>query len=272
VTALPWDFTEPDGPPEATQRAVEEFAPDCIFHLAALSVPADCGDDAPVARAMAVNVDGTRRVMELAAALPDDPRVLFTSSSHVYAPVSSEAPVVDETAAVGPTRGYGQSKWLAEEEVRKAIDRLGCDGVIVRSFQHAGPRQNARMMLAEWTRQFVGDDTRPVEVFTRDAQIDLSDGRDVVRAYRLLAEQGQSGEVYNVGSGVCRRSGDVLDMLRAMAGPKRRIVELHPGFKQDAIADTGRLTRCIGWRPSIPVEQTVADTFAWWRRFATSQR
>ena len=55
--------------------------------------------------------------MELARSLPTRPRVLLTSSSHVYAPVSPESPRVDESAPLGPVFGYGRTKLLAEAEV-----------------------------------------------------------------------------------------------------------------------------------------------------------
>ncbi|HUT12624.1 MAG TPA: NAD-dependent epimerase/dehydratase family protein [Thermoguttaceae bacterium] len=265
VELVGWNIGDPEGLSLESRRRIECFRPDCVYHLAALSVPQDCGQDEPLPRAVAVNVDGTRRVMELVASLPSRPRVLFTSSSHVYAPVSPQSPKIDETAPLAPRRGYGRTKLAAESEVRRAVEQAGCDAVIARSFQHTGPQQNPRMMLPEWTRQFATGGSEPVKVFTRDARIDLTDVRDVVRAYKLLMERGERGEIYNVGSGVSRRSGDVLDVLRTMADPKRPIEELHPGFKQDPIADITRLVRCTGWRARVSLETTVADTLAWWR-------
>ncbi|MBN2476063.1 MAG: NAD-dependent epimerase/dehydratase family protein [Pirellulales bacterium] len=270
VELLPWDVGDPGGMPDETRRRILDFRPDCIYHLAAMSVPDDCGEDEAVPVATAVNVAGTRRVMELAASLDAGPRVLFASSSHVYAPVSAESPQVDENAPVGPWRGYGRTKLAAEREVRRAVRHRGCDAVIVRSFQHTGPRQNPRMMLPEWARQFATGGSEPVQVLNRNARIDLSDGRDVVRAYRLLVERGRSGEAYNVGSGISRRSGDVLELLRQMADPRREIVELRPGLKQDPIADVSRLVRCTDWRATIGLETTVADTLAWWRWFESA--
>jgi GDP-4-dehydro-6-deoxy-D-mannose reductase len=121
------------------------------------------------------------------------------------------------------------------------------------------------MMLPQWARQFAGGGTSPVEVLTRDAVIDLTDVRDVVRAYRLLAEKGKPDTVYNVGSGRPRRSGEVLDLLRRLADPDRPVKEIHPGEKQDPIADVSRLNQQTGWRPEVPLGQTVADTLAYWR-------
>jgi GDP-4-dehydro-6-deoxy-D-mannose reductase len=263
---LAWDLGTPGGLSAVVRRRIAEFRPDWIYHLAALSVPEDSGDQQPLPAALAINVGGTRQVMQLAAALPSRPRVLLTSSSYVYAPVSPQDPQIDETAPLGPRRAYGRTKLMAEQEVRRAIDEHGCDAVIARSFQHTGPRQSPRMMLPQWARQFVAGGSGPVEVYTLDAWLDLSDVRDVVRAYRLLLQRGRRGEVYNVGSGRRCRSGDALELLRSMADPTRPVVELHPGFKQDPIADTTRILRCTGWRATLPLETTVADTWAWWRQ------
>jgi GDP-4-dehydro-6-deoxy-D-mannose reductase len=121
------------------------------------------------------------------------------------------------------------------------------------------------MMLPEWAVQFARGGPEPVRVRTLNAWIDLSDVRDVVRAYRLLAVAGERGAAYNVGSGQSRRSGEILELLRRTAGAQRAVVETRPGRKQDPIADITRLVRRTGWQPRVPLEQTVADTLAWWQ-------
>jgi GDP-4-dehydro-6-deoxy-D-mannose reductase len=265
VALVAMDLGRPDGLSPAGRRAIQDFAPTCLYHLAALSVPEDCGDREPAPRAVAVNVDGTRRVLELAAGLPSRPRLLFVSTSHVYAPVASDSPRIDETAPLGPAHAYGRTKLAGEQEVGRAICRDGCDAVIARAFHHAGPRQDGRLMLSQWAKQFAAGGTHPVQVYTRDAHLDLSDVRDVIRAYRLLLERGRPGEAYNVGSGVSRSSGEILDQLRRLADPHRAIVEIRPGFRQEPIADISRLIHATGWQPQVPIQQTIADTLDWWR-------
>ena len=50
-----------------------------------------------------------------------------------------------------------------------------------------------------------------------DARRDITDVRDTVRAYRMLAESGRPGRPYNVCSGRACRIGDLLDMMLAQA-------------------------------------------------------
>lgn len=263
VGLLRWDVARPDGLNADSRRRIEQFQPDVIYHLAALSVQEDCGHDEPTAEAVAVNVEGTRRVVELAAGLPFPVRVLFTSSNTVYAPVEPGAARVSENAPLGPRTAYGKTKLAAEELVRRAANGQGCQAVIARSFQHTGPHQDPRMMLPSWARQFAAGGR--VEVHTLDARMDLTDVRDVVRAYRLLAERGLPGEAYNVGSGREITSGQVFEILHALADPQRPYIETQPGLRQNPVADNARLVAATGWQAEIPLDRTVADTFRWWR-------
>lgn len=266
IEVLRWDLGDPAGLDESSWARIADFAPTCIYHLAAISVPAFCGGEEPAPKALAVNVEGTNRVLELAAALSSRPRVLFTSTSHVYAHASAGA-IYNESAPLGPRRGYGKTKLAAEERVQAAIRQWPLDCVIARAFQHTGPRQEPEMMLPEWCQQLVAADSGPVRVRSLNTWIDLTDVRDVVRAYRLLAERGEPGGTYNVGSGRPRRTGEIFELLVKLAGSPRKASELAAeGERWDPIADAGRLTATTGWRPEIPLEKTVADTLEHWRQ------
>jgi GDP-4-dehydro-6-deoxy-D-mannose reductase len=274
-----WDLADPSGPSPEAFVAIRDFAPTVVYHLAAVSVPGDCGPDEPTEAAAAVNIEGTRRVVELTATLPSRPRLLFTSSSYVYGKPDPSRPVVDEAAPVAPRRGYGKSKLAAERIVSEAAAAGRVDAVVARAFQHTGPKQSPRMMLPEWAAQcagFVKRDGRiacervatpetPIEIHTRNARVDVTDVRDTVRAYRLLAAGGECGAVYNVGSGESRRTGDILALLLRMSGVRREVVELRGGFKQDPIADIARIRAAVGWEPEIPIEETVEAVWQYWK-------
>ncbi|GAB6164322.1 GDP-mannose 4,6-dehydratase [Thermostilla marina] len=243
VPTVAWDLAS-DSCPRETVEAIVRFAPQAVYHLAAISIPAECGDEHPTPQAVAVNVEGTRRLVTLLGSIGFTGRFLPASSSYVYPAPPADDPVTPESTPVRPRRGYGQTKLTAEKIVVDASRAAGFEAVIARAFPHTGPRQSPRMMLPEWTRQFVlGVD--PIEVRTLEAVIDLSDVRDVVRAYRLLIERGEAGGVYNVGSGIVRTSGEVFELLRQMADPTRGVRETQPGKKVDPVADVTKL-RALG--------------------------
>lgn len=258
-----WNLAEPLG--SDLRASIEQFAPDCIFHLAAISAPGECGSSEPTPLAQAVNVGGTQAVIELAASLAPKPRILVTSSSHVYAPVSPDSPCVSEAAAVGPTRAYGKTKLQAEELCQRAVAE-GMEVVVVRAFQHTGPRQLPKFMLPEWAEQLAIPSEEPVQVVNLDSYLDLSDVRDVVRAYRLLLATQTSRGTYNVGSGKAVRSGDVFQRLLQLSGQRRSVVEKSPGVRQHPIADITRLVRDTGWGPQLSLDQTITDTLSYFQQ------
>ena len=258
-----WDIA--GGASDETARRVIEFQPEWIFHLAALSVPADCGWQQPTPLARATNVDGLEVVVELAEQLAPLPRILLASSCHVYAPVSAEQPVVAEDAPLSPAGGYGKTKLAAEELLLAAARRSQIEAVVARAFHHTGPRQLPRMMVPQWARQLVQSGPQPVRVFSLESYLDLTDVRDVVKAYRLLAKEGESDGVYNVGSGTCRRSGDIFDQLANLADNHRQVVETSPDRRQNPIADITQITAATGWSPEIPLKTTLQDILCFWK-------
>lgn len=264
VTMLPWDLRHEI--PTEVYAQIRDFAPAAVYHLAAISVPKECGVDEPTAEALAVNVQGTKAILELAAALASRPRLVFASSCYVYAPVSDEQPKVSEDAPLGPVRGYGKSKLQAEQLVEGAAKAGHVEAIIARAFQHSGPRQSTQMILPDWASQLAAAGNQPIRVTCRDAYLDLSDVRDIVRAYRALVVDGKPETVYNVGSGKCQRSGDMLEQLLEIANCEREVVEVDPGRRQHPIADISRLTSHTNWSPRISIRKTLVDIFEYWQQ------
>jgi GDP-4-dehydro-6-deoxy-D-mannose reductase len=248
-----------------SRRELADWSPEVMFHLAAISIPADCGDDEPSDEAIATNVAGTRALADLMSSFTNRPRVVFSGSCYVYGAVSENNPVVSEDSPLGPQSSYGVTKLAAEEVLLSAARDQQLDVIIARAFQHTGPRQSPRMILPGWAQQLTAPGNDPVRVICLDTFIDLSDVRDIVRAYRMLALKGTSGQIYNVGSGICRRSGDLLDLMRRLAKSSKDVVELSPGRRQHPIADINRISGEIGWRPVITIEQTLTDVLNYWK-------
>ena len=89
------------------------------------------------------------------------------------------------------------------------------------------------------------------------------------RAYRLLVEHGEPGEVYNVCSGVDLAVQDLADQLVAQARvPLRLEVDeslLRPVELPVLRGSHQRLTDATGWEPEIPIAQTLTDLLEDWR-------
>lgn len=265
VPLVAWDIAVPC--PDAARGAIESFAPDAIYHLAAVSIPNQCENtkENPAGRKRAedVNVRGTHHVVQLTEELSSAasrrqvpaPRMLFVSTSHVYA-VRENHPCVAEDAPLGPRGGYGETKLDAEQLVLDAVRAGRIDAVIARAFKHAGPRQSTQLIPAEWAASISHDPV--IKVRSPESRIDLTDARDVVVAYRLLMEQGGCGEIYNVGSGKLVHCRAMAEQLAAISGATVEWGVRLPNA--EPVANIDKLVARTGWQPRIPLEQTLRDT------------
>lgn len=251
----------------AIRDALEAARPSVIYHCAGL---ADLHDAwrAP-ARALRVNVLGTHHLLEAARELGLSCGVLVTGSAQVYRPRTSE---ISEEDAIGPTNPYGISK-LAQE-MTAAAARL--PAWLVRPFNHAGPRQSPAYATSAFAQQIAeieaGRRESVIHVGNLDAQRDITDVRDTVRAYEALAETGHPRRPYNVCSGRAYSMRALLDILLSLARVRVRVevdpARLRPSDNPVILGSHARLTADTGWTPMIPIEQTLADLLEYWRRAA----
>jgi GDP-4-dehydro-6-deoxy-D-mannose reductase len=136
----------------------------------------------------------------------------------------------------------------------------------VRAFNHTGPGQSVSMLVPGLARR-IADAERAagskVKVGRVDVVRDLSDVRDVVRAYRLLVELGTPGETYNVCSGHGVTVRDVAETMLSMSETPLELVfdpELvRPVDVPRLVGDPARLRAATGWEPQIPLDETLRD-------------
>jgi GDP-4-dehydro-6-deoxy-D-mannose reductase len=251
---LHWDITAPMAP--AVKQTVEQFKPDTLFHLAAISTRDICGFTEPSAAAMAVNVQGTQHVIDLCKSLSTKPLLLFTSSVYVYGSRRPAVENVPEDNSPAPDNGYGLSKFLAEQLLRSNDSQL--QWVIARSFQHSGPGQSGSLLVPDWISKLQHRPTN-ITVGNLDTWIDISDVRDVVRAYRLIAQPQFNHQTFNVGSGKATRSGVIMEILQNLIDIRCDIEELQPGTHYLPIADISHITKQTNWIPTISITQMLQD-------------
>ena len=97
---------------------------------------------------------------------------------------------------------------------------------------------------------------------------DFVDVRDVVKAYLSLLKKGETGEIYNICSGVGRSLKDCLDMLIRVAGigceVKTTMERTRPMDNPVIIGDNAKIRNITGWSPQIPFEATLRDLYQYW--------
>jgi len=201
-------------------------------------------------------------------------RVVVTGSSAVYAP---SAEPISEDGAIAPASPYAISKLAQEQLALHALQEDGLDVLVTRSFNHTGPRQTPAFVAPSMARQIAlierGQMEPVIKVGNLEARRDLTDVRDVVRAYAALMRSGTTGVVYNVASGVARSIQSVLDALVSRAKiPVRVEVDpdrMRPNDVPVIVGDASRLTTATGWRPAITFDQMLDDLLSYWRARTT---
>ena len=246
--------------------AMDAAAPEVVYHLAALSHVGQSWSSP--GKSFRVNAEGSLHVLRACVELKV-PRVVMILSSEVYGNAAPEHLPLNETAPLRPVTPYGASKVAADFLALQAHLADNLDVVRVRPFGHTGPGQSDQFVVPALAARIAraeheGADAIPVGSLT--AVRDLSDVRDVVRAYRLLAERGESGEAYNVCSGRGVSIQEIADILLAQA-TRPISLETDPALVRavDAprmIGDNTQLRTTTGWTPQFSLEQTLGDVLA----------
>jgi len=254
------------------REALRRVRPDAVVHLAGIASPREAARD-PV-EALRVNYTAVDHLLHALAESAPAARLLLVSSGEVYGAGPADAAPFPETRPPRPANPYAASKLAGEQRGLLAFRHEGLDVVCARPFNHTGPGRPSEYAESSFARQLAeierGEREPVVRVGNLEPLRDWSDVRDVVAAYQVLLERGQSGEVYNVCSGVLRPVQWVLDTLVALCRCEVR-VEIDPERYQPVEAgrkasggDPGRM-RALGWTPSHSLEDTLAELLEAWR-------
>ena len=142
----------------------------------------------------------------------------------------------------------------------------GTQVVVTRAFMHAGPGHRSSNVVSGLARQVAAVERGESDYVVHgnlDAAVDLTDVWDVVQAYRLAITLDPG--IYNV----CRgEQVSLRDILAILTGLTARPVPLKedpaPWHGQASPATCEPLT-AAGWKPQIPLEETLASVLNYWR-------
>lgn len=267
VVAVDRDVDVGDGP--ALSVALAEAGPQAVYHLAALSHVGRSWDEPE--EVVKVNTLGTLHVLEAARACRPLPRVLLVSSAEVYGAGADADSPTTEDAPLAPVTPYAASKVAAEFLGLQAFLAHGLPVIRVRPYNHIGPGQAAGFVVPSLAARIaearrLGETTLPVGNLS--ARRDLTNVRDVVRAYRLVVERGTPGEVYNVCSGRAVAIDELARRMLELAGVDLELVPdpelVRPVDVPLLCGDPQRLRAATGWEPTFDLDRTLRDVLEEW--------
>lgn len=252
-------------------RAVRKFRPEAIFHLAGTShIP--MAQSAPQL-AFETNIKGSLNILDAAAEYSPRARMVLISSAEVYGQVRPEEMPLTEDHPLRPASIYGLTKLCAEEAAFYYSRVRGLDTVILRPFNHIGPGQRSRFVSASFALQIAriekGLQPPVLEVGNLDPARDFTDVRDMVRGYRLAAEQCPSASVYNLSSGRAYTIREILERLLRLSDREIGIRSAEGRMRETEVpifqGDHTRFTAATGWRPEYGIDDTLKTVLDYWR-------
>lgn len=245
---------------------------DLVFHLAGQVNHVDSMRN-PV-QDLEINCRGTLVLLEALRQHNPSARVIFAGTRGEYG--STVKLPVDEDHPTNPKGIYAVTNLTAEKMVLVYDDVYGIPGACLRITNTYGPRH--QMMHDEYgvfnwfIRKAMDDEEIPV----------FGDGRilrdflfvdDLVECMLSVAvTAGAFGKVFNIGTGIPVNFIDLAQKIAAIAGSGRTIFteftrerqEVEPG---DYYADISRITSTVEWKPKTSLDDGIAATIDYYRRF-----
>jgi UDP-glucose 4-epimerase len=249
------------------ERLVSEV--DVIVHLAA-TVGVNLVLERPV-HTIEANVLGTEKVLK--TALRYRTKVLIASSSEVYGKGTCKPLKEDDDVLLGPTSisrwAYAASKMVDEFLGMAYWREYDLPVILFRLFNTVGPRQTGRygMVIPRLLQQALSNE--PLTVFGDGTQQRcFCDVQDVVKAILNLACHPQAvGQVFNIGGVEEITIKELAERVLKITGSLSTITftpyakAYAPGFEdiQRRVPDTSRIGALTGWKPSIPLDETLVS-------------
>lgn len=251
---------------EATKQLLESLRPDQIYHLASLASVGDSFDKTQFLLQMHTSLQ--LNLLEAVTQVVPHCRILSIGTALAY---QRSEKAVDENSPLGPDNPYALSKLFQDLLSYTYTQSKKLDIVRARPFNHIGERQTPGFVVPDFAQQIIKierGEQEKIQVGNLDAIRDFSDVKDVVAAYQLLMEKGNSGEAYNIGSGQGTSIQQVLQMLAQHSQVKIQISvdqsKIRPVDLKYLVCNNEKIKK-LGWQPKYPLDQTLVRILDWWR-------
>jgi GDP-4-dehydro-6-deoxy-D-mannose reductase len=253
---------------DEVDRALSAEPWDRVIHLAAISHALGCDRDPEKARA--INCGGTEILVECSLRRSPQARLIFASTAQVYADSGNVSAVtMDEGFRIAPQNFYAQTKLEAEQIILQAAEAKGLKAAILRLFNHSHRTQATNFFLPYLysTLNANKGGSVVVSVGNLDLSRDIGALPDLLTAWVQVVEapEGKVDGVFNVCSGRAKRLRTLAEKLAAALDVKAEFVpdpsRMRPGEPKLIQGDHSKLSRAIGWSPTMTSEDELIRSF-----------
>ncbi|MBL7979295.1 MAG: GDP-mannose 4,6-dehydratase [Bacteroidetes Order II. Incertae sedis bacterium] len=259
------------------EAIIRSFAPDYILHLASMSSVSKSWEEPEKSFTNNTNI-----FLNLVEALRHNhipARLLSVGSSEEYGIVTETELPLRENMHPNPISPYAVARVSQELLSKVYAHGYGLQIILTRSFNHIGRWQNTRFVIPSFVKQLVDLKNHPEQaqvLYTGDTSIvrDFVDVRDVVHAYHLLLQKGQSGQVYNICSGKGHSLREVIALLGELMEMEIEI-RTNPEFLRPAdnpriIGSYRKIAEEVGWKPRYSLRESLQDIIRFWEEEAVA--
>lgn len=262
----------------AMVRLFRTFQPEAVIHLAAES-HVDRSIAGPAAF-IETNVVGTYTLLEAArqywAGLPRSRqqafRFLHVSTDEVFGSLEPHVTAAEDTP-YAPGSPYSASKAGADMLVRAWAQTYGLPVLLTHCSNNYGPYQHPEKLIP--TVILSALERAPVPIYGAGDQVrDWLYVDDHVDALLRILERGRPGQSYNIGGDAERTNFEIARSLCRLVDARTRdgfhheslieFVEDRPGHDQRYAIDARKITKELGWRPKMALDDGLAATVDWY--------
>lgn len=253
-------------------RIMNTVKPDIIFHLAAQSYVLT-SFNSPI-QTLTTNIIGTANLLEAVRITRMDPVIHVCSSSEVYGQVTKDEVPIQETCPLRPASPYAVSKVGEDMLALQYWLSYKIRTIRTRMFTHTGPKRGDVFAMSFFAKQAAAAELGLTEPVIRVGNLEsvrtFCDVRDAVRAYWILVNKCDAGEVYNIGGNRTATIKEALGILLSFC-KKKCVIKVDPELIRPSdvtlqIPCTDKFNKKTGWKPEIPLEKTLEDILDYWRK------
>lgn len=210
------------------------------------------------------NVLGTQVMLDVARA-KGVKRFLHVSTDEVYGSLGKTGFFTEETP-LAPNSPYAASKAASDMLVRAAYKTHGFPTCITRCSNNYGPWQFPEKLIPLMISNARQDKSLPV--YGDGMQIrDWLFVRDHCEAILKVLEEGQDGDVYNIGGHNEYPNIEIVQKILRHLGKSEGLIEYvkdRPGHDRRYAIDASKIERELGWRPRYTFEDALPETIRWY--------
>lgn len=255
---------------DAVLKAMKQFKPDAVIHLAAQSNVAKSWENP--GETTQVNVIGTINVLKAFSIVKENGKFINIGSGDEYGLAASEYSLLSEDLKCKPQNPYAISKLCAEQMALQLGKQYGIKIISTRSFNHFGPYQQKGFVVSDFASQvaaiILGKQEPKICVGNINVARDFLYVEDVVNAYTELLKNDVPEGVYNVASGKSTEIKYILNALIKLANKDIQIAVDNKRLRKNDVksfaGNNSKIIKAINWKCTSNCNEKLKKTLDYW--------